>query len=53
MNTYFEVAGSIPGTCGLSLQPGPSSFVRTIGHLFYREITELIKKDDVNRFDGA
>ena len=56
--TDHEVAGSIPGTsanfkCGLDLERGPPSLVRTIGQLLDWEVADLIKKVDIIRLDGA
>ena len=50
LTTDHEVAGSIPGIstifkCGLGLERGPPSLVRTIG--------QLIKKVEIIRLDGA
>ena len=38
---------------GLSLERGPPSLMKTIGWLFDREVANLFKKVDINRFDGA
>ena len=51
-----EVMGSIPGTstsfkCGLGLERGPPSLVRTIGQLLDGEVADLIKKVDIIRLD--
>ena len=53
-----EVGGSILGIstnlkCGLGLERGPPSPVRTIGQLFDGEVADLIKKVDIIRLDGA
>ena len=56
LTTDHGVAGSIPGTstnfkCGLGLERGPPSLVRTIGWLLDCEVADLIKKVDINRLD--
>ena len=48
LTTDHGVTGSIPGTstnwkCGLGLERGPSSIVRTIGYLLDWEVADLIK----------
>ena len=58
LTTDHEVAGSIPGTptnfeCGLGLERGPPSLVRTIRQLLDGEVADLIKKVDIIRLDGA
>ena len=54
---YQEVAGSIPDSsnfkCGLDLERGPSSLVRTNGLLLDSEIADLNKKVDINRLGGT
>ena len=39
--------------CGLGLERGPPSLVRTIGKLLDREVADLIKKVNIIRLDGA
>ena len=39
--------------CGLGLERGPPSLVRTIGQLLDGEVADLIKKVDIIRLDGA
>ena len=39
--------------CGLGLEWGPPSLVRTIGLLLDGEVADLIKKLDIIRLDGA
>ena len=58
LTTDHEVAGSISGTstnfkCGLGLERGQPSLVRTIGQLLDWEGADLIKKVDIIRLDGA
>ena len=58
LTTNHEAAGSIPGTstnfkCGLGLERGPPSLVRTIRQLLDGEVADLIKKVDIIRLDGA
>ena len=55
--TDHEVAGTIPDTstnfkCGLGLERGPPSLVRTIGRIG-GEVADLIKIVDIIRLDGA
>ena len=53
----IEVVGSIPIThnfkCGLGLERGPLSLVRTIGKILDWEVVDLIKEVSIIRLDGA
>ena len=54
LTTDHEVAGSFLGTstnfkCGLGLEWGPPSLVRTIGQLLDGEVADLLKKVDIIR----
>ena len=59
MSDYWSYGrGFNPGTstnfkCGLGMERGPPSLVRTIGELPDWEVAALIKKVDINRLDGA
>ena len=49
LTTDHEVASSIPGTstnfkCGLGLERGPPSLLRTIGQLLIKKV-EIIRRD--------
>ena len=56
MTTDHEVAGSILGNstsfkCGLGLERGTPSLVRTIGQLLDWKVADPIKKVDIIRLD--
>ena len=58
LTTDHEVAGSISGIstnfqCGLGLDMGLPSLVRTFAKLLDSEVADLIKKVDIIRLDGA